>query len=168
MRSADSRWQRPILIWQRKRRNARTSFTSGDGRTKSHSTPSRNPCMLCHIIARKDQISRCWACSLIAVCKWETQWINWQVRCGGVLEACNARNASIQRWAWYSCTIQRRFHGCPSTCSIWRHCGGIAMLGVIHRAILGQGPQQFMKFFYREPNHNAKRPRFGTARTTNS
>ena len=37
---------------------------------------------------------------------------------------------------------------------------GIAMLGVIHRAILGQSLQQFMKFFYREPKHDATRPRF--------
>ena len=36
---------------------------------------------------------------------------------------------------------------------------GIAMLGVIHRATLGQGPQQYMKLFYREAKHDAKRPR---------
>ena len=29
---------------------------------------------------------------------------------------------------------------------------GIAILGVIHRAILGQGPPQFIKFFFRNPN----------------
>ena len=32
----------------------------------------------------------------------------------------------------------------------------IAMLGMIHRTILGKGPQQFLEFFRRDPNHSLK------------
>ena len=32
----------------------------------------------------------------------------------------------------------------------------IAMLGMIHRTILGKGPRQFLEFFRRDPNHSLK------------
>ena len=32
----------------------------------------------------------------------------------------------------------------------------IAMLGMIHRTVLGKGPQQFKDFFRRDPNHGPK------------
>ena len=37
---------------------------------------------------------------------------------------------------------------------------GMAMLGVIHRAVIGQGPPHFANFFYRDDGHTPKRARF--------